>query len=489
VEKEVFSGWVVDLCDCLTDTNFKWRYKLKPNLPVKQLFGEGSLINNEISPLRGTLIRMKVNPTEPFLYYTVGLELKRLSLYTGDIIPGIVNSLFYPIDQDSQMELMSSIAGGDTEEDVGKYLEKDPDPSIPELAYLYCPIIREAEVRKLRGTAQSLFIHSFAISRDIKNVHGKKRFFMKIANDTSLIKRIQSETECILYLGANIRKMTIKGFRELSWEQFWSTVRVSKYVNDALIISGDEYTKQDLVESPWLRDMIEGIDSYFQRISSHGVKEDVEGIVKKADLVMRDKYTSPGLKQKRDKLARLLETLEHKPEKDNKPISFDDFNLIETLDEMLKSGNLETDSGNKEYVVATQRQYIYTEPARFLTDIEFKSELNALFPDYVNMLQNGEVRISAKTKQRIRSFMNSQIRSMQKPLKPKYKKLKVVVESALTMTQECQFRQNETLDFVSVVDDLFNIDLESEEEYDSSYDYLPGTGESLVQFDLEKLLG
>jgi hypothetical protein len=489
VEKDVFLGWVVDLCDCLTDTNFKWRYKLKPNLPVKQLFGEGSLINNEISPLRGNLIRMKVNPTEQFLYYTVGLELRRLSRHTGEMIPGIVNSPFYPIDQDSQMELMSSIAGGDTEEDIGKYLEKDPDPSIPELAYLYCPVIREAEVRKLRGTAQSLFIHSFAISRDIKNVHGKKRFFMKVANDTSLIKRIQSETECILYIGANIRKMTIKGFRELSWEQFWSTVRVSKYVNDALVISGDEYTKQDLVESPWLRDMIEGIDSYFQRISSHGVKEDVEEIVKKSDLVMRDKYTSPGLKQKRDKLARLLETLEQKSERDNKPISFDDFNLIETLDEMLKSGNLETDSGNKEYVVATQRQYVYTEPARFLTDIEFKSELNALFPDYVNMLQNGEVRISAKTKQRIRSFMNSQIRSMQKPLKPKYKKLKVVVESALTMTQECQFRQNETLDFVSVVDDLFNIDLESEEEYDSSYDYLPGTGESLVQFDLEKLLG
>jgi hypothetical protein len=486
---ETFCGWVVDLLDNFCHLNINRSFKIDFHKQTRAILGENSTLAPMVSDFRGVLVKMKSNPSTGSLRYQVGDKNYTLSLCKKHQIDTCRSEPQF-LNDDGQNEY--DLGHVDEEdEDLLPYCDLRDPSEVLDYAYVTTPIISMETMVRLRGSARNLFVHGFEMFRDIKDLYGHVRYFKAKRSNSSLINRIQSEFECLLYVGKKLKNLTISGFVEMSKEEFWKYTQRSKYTNDLIEVAGKTVTKKEFYDSPMLLHQYESIGNYFRRLTAGIVVDEAKKIGKQVNTVLSDHYISPILAQKREQLANIIGRMNRKIEEEGPDtvVGVEQFNLVEIAEEIFNAGDIIAAGGNKEYVVFTSRLYNYQETAALLVDIGFKSEINAFFPEYVDDLFNGNVRISARTKKRVRTYIDGQIRQMQKELKPKYKKLKILVESIFTMAHECNFRQNESFDFVSLIDDLFDIDLDTEEEYENMADYVPGDGATAISFDFAKIFG
>jgi len=489
VEKSVFLEWVVDLLDCLFYLNLKNVFKIKYHMESRAILGEGSLIASSISSVRATMVRMKSNPAQRHITYETEGKTYRLPLQTEQIVGNCRSPLQF-FDREGANEYLLGYKD-EEDEDLVPYCDLRPDDEVEDFAYVTAPFINFQSVVLLRGTARSVFVHGFDVSRDIKDVWGHARYFRAKRRNVSLVQRIQSEYECLVYFGKKLKKLVVHGFEELSQEDFWKFTQKSPYTSDSIMVGKQKRDKWEVFTGTMSNATYESIENYFRRMTVHSVLEDAKDLGSKFHQVISDHYISPVLEQERSKMASVVEKMNiYKEEgREDEMIESTEFSLIDTIQEVANEEAIMSTSGNKEYIVSVGKIYNYQEQAKLVTDLVFKSEVNAFFPEYVDRLFNAEVRISKKTKKRLRNYIDGQLRLMQRELKPKYKKLAVLVESILTLCVECNFRQNETLDFVSLIDDIFDADLDLEDEQDNMADYLPGDGSVSISFDFEKLFG
>jgi len=86
-------------------------------------------------------------------------------------------------------------------------------------------------------------------------------------------------------------------------------------------------------------------------------------------------------------------------------------------------------------------------------------------------------------------YAKGKISQMQEHTAPRYKKLLLVVQAFLPEIEECNFLQNESLEFAALVDDMFSQALETK-PYDSNdiADLLPDSNIVKLELDLTKIL-
>jgi hypothetical protein len=496
VSKSIFTTWVLELLDNLAHTSWNHLFKLKPQMNIRRALSENSPAAPFIEQFRSTLVKLALHPGKRHLSYQTADGDYALPI-TWDHKVGTVATEWKSFTEEGGEDFYGDAVDLGEEDLEWEYYEEEEPDEVPDFAYVVSPIIGYRDLLKVRGTAKNLFVHSYNIVRDIKIVHGHFKIFKAKIDNTSLLRRIQTESEYIIYMGKKLKQLVIPGFTELSWEGFWKTVRESKYHIDKLELFDGVVDKKDFWTLPHLRAKTVHMESYFLRLNQVTVAEEAEKVVEKIDRVTDESYSNPNLESLRSKLAALVKKL-----KPSEPLVAEEatssktmledleaFDLTAMAEEVGAVGEIWSSSGNKEYVTYTARYYDYNTTAQLLTDIEFRSEINALFPEYVDELFAGNVRLSAKTKDRMRKYAQMQIAAMPRPLKPRYKKLRVLIESLFSLTYECNFRQNETMDFVSLVDELFTENLESEEEQDNMFDYVPGDGSIAIEFDLGKILG
>jgi hypothetical protein len=277
------------------------------------------------------------------------------------------------------------------------------------------------------------------------------------------------------------KHVSIEGFKKMKDEEVLKTFKKSKYINDEIIIEGKKMSKRKVFSSPPLRAKIENLDRYFSKLSNLQVEKESEIALKKSKMI-RESVTvnqdyeiySEELEKKIAEFKKLNNILEenNKGEDVVKVENIKEAGDIKSLlndlkgklmgmlsefdqkiDSIGKEGNRSMSKLESEYI-----PYSFKEPMKLMSDIQFKSEFDTLFPGYWNKFINGEILLTKKSKRLKLQFAELRIDQMPHELRRKYRKLLLIVKFIFANIDECFHVSQEEHIFCSIVDDMFDID-------------------------------
>jgi predicted RNA-binding protein len=430
-----------------------------------------------------------------------GRVLKKQVLTLEEGKPGVTGCPFYIPTEEGQEELTD---GYYYDRDIHDDVEEDEDASredLPEQAYVYTPCLDYIGITSKRGCAWNVYFAGETVSKDILAMCGEKVLYKKISYWNTLNDYVNPSSQYIFYLGVEGTKKHIEGYKRLTWEDTMKELVTKDCYIPEIVYEGKSYSWEKASRDPLLQSLFQGFDNYFKKIKT--VEMDEEAVRMQDILTAHLQFeNNPQLDAVRVDLRRYLERRAKKEEeKDNEQsvtgagfVTFEEatagINMKEIFDRVSEGIEAEQETADlKEYFVEKGDFFTYEEPMLTLTDVQLRSEVEAIFPGYQDKLLNRDIRLSKKTKARIEDYAKGKISQMQAHTGPRYRKLLLVVQAVLQGVEECNFLQNESLEFAAMIDDLFSQALETT-PYDSGNiaDLLPDTDIIRLELDLSKIL-
>jgi hypothetical protein len=413
---------------------------------------------------------MKQNTSPNTISVTIGKKVKRRMKLTQEKYPtlGVTLLDFFPQTEDSLDEFESYYYNEDAHEDV----EFDYEAEIPEIAYVVVPYLKEKTCFRVRGTAWTVIIGTKTVDSSIALVTGKKRYFKSKVNYDSIYKTMDSMCDYLVVLSKTNFRIEIEGYKEIPWEQQNKTFLKSPYKPPPVIIEGKEYSFVDIDSNPSLAAHLIDSDQFFKNPESENVRKEIVLNKKQVDLIEKSgRKITPEFEKLSKQLEKDLESLNKIDEKQSKTVD-DKEELTDLLARTMKGREelffaLESDSVQsnvKKQFIADYKPYRYNGTLNLLTDVRFRSEFEVLFPGFWDMFANKELRMSKRNKKHRLEFARLRIDKMPRDMRRNYRKIYLICSFVLDNVADCPHRQNESHDFGTVIDDLFDTDYESDEE-------------------------
>jgi len=482
VPVDTITKWVYDLFS--NHYNYVYKYSIKPGYNFKQEVTKTSKVSDKISQYTATMLRFKSYVIPNFIEIVQKRTKTQLKLTQG--VPGVTSQEFFAMDEDSIEEFSYGYLH---DEDVLDFCEEDPDAELDKYAYVYVPVLDWAKITSKRAAAWNVFYMSHGVSPEINKIYGEKKLFKKLLGYENAYDYFDSGSTYILYVGKENVKCKIPGYKELSWDQATREMRKKFNYDRMFEIEGVMHKKEDVMTNAMLQSSVATFDQYFKEINIDTVEKEVEN-VKKVSFC----YSEFEVNKEYDRRLKELESLINKSKSKKQEtksgkgaVEMEEFlRLFKLLQDSITLGEMTTPI--KEHLRVQYSQFNFQEPLRLLGDLVTRSELNSLIPGYLDLLLDGKIRLSRKTKLRIVNYANLQIKGTNRLMKKKMRKLLFVVKALLSEVQECNFLENENLEFAATLDDLFDLDSGSDSDLEEIIDLIPDAIEDNISFDLEKIL-
>jgi hypothetical protein len=469
VPRDKFMYWVLDMTTGLSFSSI--RGVMVSRETERSLYGNNGKLLEYVTNLRSHFVKLKQKPQPKMINVTLGRKHKRRMKLMEEKYPTIGVTLldFCPQTEDSLDEFESYYYNEDAHEDV----EFDEEAEIPEIAYVTVPYLNEKALFRVRGTAWVVVVGTKMVDTNIFQVTGKKKFFRSNTSYQNIYKTVDSMCDYIAVFSKNNLKIEIESYKEIPWEEQNKSFMRSPYLPKPVHIEGKDYYFEEIDSNPSLAAHLINSDQFFKNPEAESVKKEIVLTKKQINLVEKTgrKVTKEfeRLKKQLDDDLKVLSKTKDKVEEKSESEPVD---LNELLTRTMKGREdlffaLEGDSTQanaKKQFIADYKPYRYDGTLNLLTDIRFRSEFEVLFPGYWDMFANKEIRMSARNKKHRLEFARLRIDKMPREMRRNYRKLFLICSFVLENVAECPHRQNESHDFGSLIDDLFDADYESDEE-------------------------
>jgi hypothetical protein len=468
-----FLDWLLDMLNGLSRSSFRGINMDREN--ARSLYGVNGKLKTEVSALGVHFVKMKQTIAPDSVTVTLGKKkLRRMRLKkTSDTIIGVTLLEFFPQTEDGLDEFESYYY----DEDAHDYAEFDHEAKIPEIAYVSVPLLTEKTLFSVRGTAWNLVIGTNSVDLGVNIATGKKKYFRKALRYGSPYETLNDMCDYMAVISKENIKISIEGYIEIPWEQQNKFFRSSNYKSSDIVIDGVNYTMEEIQNDSTLAAKLYDSEQFFKNPSADSVKKEISISLDQAQLIKKSgRQTSKQfdilqkeLETKLKKLTKLTTSdTEILPETESSAKTNFEQLLQETFigrQEMFTDWNEKSDSSSfKKQFVADYKPYKYDKALNLLTDIRFRSEFEVFFPGYWDDLINKDIRMSKRNKKHRLEFARLRIDKMPKEMRRNYRKLYLICCFVLENVTECEHRQNESHDFGSLIDDLFDADFESDEE-------------------------
>jgi hypothetical protein len=474
VEFEVIEGFVDDLLNGVKSFGSKVKLASSLRMMLRNIPPAAARLN-EIS---AAIMKYTCYNKQPSL--EVHFKNSKMLLKSADPLWGDVLQEFLPRDEDNRDELRAAMEMGDYDEI--EFFEFDDEAEIPEFAFVNLINATLLSIASGRGTAWGVFYKCCKISPDIKQIKDQTvKIFKKHGGYHNFHTYLESEDGYIIYVGTKNVHCQIPGYRLLSFEEEVKEFRPKYEYKRVYNIDGELISREKLTGDFSYHNKIYQLDSYFKSIKVKTLEE-AEKEMKQAKKF--EEAPNPLLNKLLDKIESLKLG---KVEDDVVEIDFAQI-FLEYQESLLESIG-EQKGPLQEHLRVNYSNFNFSEPLRVLSDVVVRSEINVLFPGYVDKILDSQIRLSKETKKRIIKFAQLTIQTLPKMLRKKYTKLLYVVKCVLADIEECNFNENETHEFAAVIDMLFAEAGDTSSSEDEYLDLLPDSIEDKVQFDLTKLFG
>jgi hypothetical protein len=455
-----------------------YRSKIRPASSAMKMFAKIPDAAAPLNEMKALILRFNCfNSQQSLTFHT---KNRQWSLKSTEPLWGDVVNVMQPYDEENREELRCNLEMGDYEEI--EYLDPDEDADLPEYAFVNIFEGNFLTIASGRGSAWNVFYKCARIDNSIRNICSEQvvKVFKKTGGFYNLHTYLESNESYIVYVGNQNIHCTIPNYHELNFELLVKELRPIYTYERIYHLNDAEVSRSELKENPeWQVEILE-FDSYFKEIKRSTLNEAEKEIEQAA------KYLPEYKNDAFDKVLRKIKRL--KNEEVVEEMVEIDFSTIHTqyqeamIKEVSKRGE-----PLKEHIRVNYSNFYFSEPVRLLTDILVRSEFNTLFPGQLDSILNSEIRLSARTKQRIIKFAQMTIQNIPRRNRKIYSKLLYVVKCVLCDVQECNFNQNESLEFAAIIDSMFQDAEDTSSSEENINDLIPDNIEDLVKFDLSKI--
>jgi len=469
-----FLEWVDDLVHgfCI----YGLKYKQSRN--ARTMFKNETPADNLFVSIKSLLIRFNAHNHVDRI--DISFKKSKLTIpYMSPIIGVTTTPDFFVLDEDSKEEYE---AGFEIDDEVLDFCEEDPDADLPKYGFTEKFNGNFSSLTRCRGTAYNVFVKVNSIDASIRQIKGNVKVFKKRMRYNGIYDYLDNQASYIVFMGTENVHCTIEGYSELSFEQLIYELKPTHNFVRMIEVAGKTVTRSELEKDHILKNEIGLFEDYFKNLRQDSMEE-LETTVNKTQTILEQYPHDPEIDRQLEKLRAMLGRSENHAE--SSP------NILEAYTQYLNDLGKPTNwlgTSTKEYVRANFSNFRFTEPLRVLHDLVVRSELNTFFPGHVDQILNGDLRLSKKTKNRIIRYATLEVAQMPKILKKKYSKILFIVKAVIADIEECNFAQNESLEFAAIVDQLFSVEMSSSDHELDIADLIPDEIEDKVKFDLSKIL-
>jgi hypothetical protein len=515
VEKTLFSDWLIDILDCLAGFA-----EFQPNRDqsYQTLVGEqrGSIregkFNTSWTPLKKYLSRAEIvwSSGELTLYKKgkkrVGKDKKQVpntrkivlkKLKEGD--PGVVDIEFKPQEEDSLDEYRYSWEYDDESEEI----VFDSEAEIEDWAYFSISHMNKRSLKRIRGTAWNIAMHCKSFSKELLTLQDKWSVLVKNNKGPVNLYNLFSGKNYIVLVGRDTGGVSVAGYRAMQWQEIMKHVQENYYRNEKKTnILGKDRTRAEILAEPILQNELQTLDSYFKSIRIQDLEKEVETKEVSLKVIEENLFLSPESKSMVKELDNMISEYKTKmkakpPKKPERAIEFDSNHdlldilskQVSLLDSIEETASTSGDEKAMFKLVGVPSQHRFKEEVELLTDSDFKSEFEALFPGYWQKIMRKEISMTQKRKKQRLENAKMRIAHMKGDVKNRYTMLYGIMSFVLLEIPESGGVKHLSDAFALELDDLFSLDEEElgqDFELAPIYALLPSEYRSLPE-DVERL--
>jgi hypothetical protein len=389
-----------------------------------------------------------------------------------------------------------------TEADLVDF-EFDPDFEIRELTYVRVPCLNLENLQSFRGNARNIIIGCNVVSEEVLSIRGFVTLFKK--SEYSNLKTFVNSYSDLLVLisvGKNYN-LSIEGYERMSWENTNIFLRNNSFESPDIKILGKKHKKKDFLSSSYLKSHYLGIEDYYGTFSQSRIdrelksKELLLSVTDEKNVVVDEKFNKH-LADFRKLVSEYKEQEVTASDEETKEVEAETEvttnEATVSMQEVLTNVIRELENLDVVAVKTKERQKSlkpnflkFKDPINVLNDEATLGQLNALFPGYAKKIMNKEIRLSKRTKDKKVALIKMIIKGLPYELVRKYQMLSLVCFSVLDSIDECEYLQHEDLEFASLVEDLFILDLSTSKSADEFFDSTPDPDIIRMQADIDIL--
>jgi hypothetical protein len=483
VDKDLFSDWLIDILDCLAGFA-----EFQPNRDqsFQTLAGEqrGSIregkFNSSWAPLKKYISRAEIMwaQGEITLYKQgkkrVGKERKQVpstkkivlkKLKEGD--PGVVDIEFKPQEEDSLDEYRYSWEYEDESEEI----VFDSEAEIEDWAYFSISHMNKRSLKRIRGTAWNIVMACKSFSKDLLNLQDKWSVYVRTTPKPVNLYNLFSGEKYLVMVGRDTKGISVVGYRKMQWQEVMKHVQGGIFRNDKKTeILGKLRSREDILEQPVLLNELQTLDSYFKSMRISDLEKEVEQKELEVKVVKENLYLSPESENMVKELDHLIQSYRRerdaapdKEEKRKEAVDLESDNdliailnkQISLLDSIEESASPEGDEKAMLKLVGVPSQHRFKEEVELLTDGDFRSEFEALFPGYWQKIMRKEISMSRSRKKQRLENARMRIAHMKGDVKNRYTILYGIMSFVLLEVPESGGVKHLSDAFSLDLDDLF----------------------------------
>jgi len=395
---------------------------------------------------------------------------------------GVISRTFAPLDDVDMEEFEAGLEYlSDPEED----LEFEDEGEAPDLRLCYVPISTDRMMMKVRGTAHKLIIYTSVYHRTFMKCHGVKKLQAK-TSFSSLEDYLANYSAALLYVGEEGVNFSSPGWGPWSLDE-WNK-KVNRYPSEPLIVDGEEIDKVTIMSDSSLLPKVTMLDHYFKRMKTAAlddstIEEEPEPIIEKVKPILRKDYqtfakraseylnpTQPeeATDDSQVDWSRIIDLYQKHSAKVKEWVG----SSVDLPDELLPLG-----------------RYNYAEAMKMLYDPEVLGEFNALFGNNWGAFENNEIFLTKLTKRVKVERALYLISRLQPTEKEKYSKVLFLMSVLLAAIPEAASFEQESHNFSRKLDELFDVELDTDIPFDIMTALTPNAGEISKAPDLDTIFG
>nr|WAK73566.1 RNA-dependent RNA polymerase [Phytophthora palustris bunya-like virus 1] len=476
VPKEQFLDWVYCLITSLSECHRK----------ITLMSSTAQTLKNskiDLKPASIFMARMYKHSISHPLSITIRTKKTQKKIKWVEPLWGVTHTDFFGLDEEMQEEL-KYIFELDAMEDLDT-LEPSPIDDLPKVSYTSTFSSDYQSLTSCRGSGQNVYVYCQVLDKTYREVQGEVVIFKKKSRYNNIQTYLTKDMGYIVYMGMEPTRCSIEGYRRLKFEEIIAECKLNCHRDIMIESEGEVYERSTIVKNPVLINRISNLNSFFKRIKESDSDKEIQRVRKIAELIDYDKNPKEAAS-----IAKVTNMLEKS--KDPKDTEDEPFNLIDAIKnytDFLEGMSLDSSSPVKEKLRANYSMFNFTEPLKVMSDLVVTSEFNSLIPHQLDNLLDGRIRLSKKTKDRIVRYAQLEIKTMSRILRKKYSKVLFIIRAVLADVEECNFAQNESLEFAAAIDDIFQrAGSPDEGQFDEIQDLIPDAIEDNIKFDLNKIL-
>jgi hypothetical protein len=398
--------------------------------------------------------------------------------------PGIISREFVPLDEADMEEFE---AGMDYLSDPEEDLEFEDEGEAPDLRLCSMPISTNLMMMKARGTAHKLIIYTSIFHRGFMSCHGIKKYKAK-TGFSCLEDYLANYSAAILYIGETGVNFNSPGWGPWSLDE-WNK-KVNRYPSEPIEVDGRVIDKIDLVSDSSLLPKVTALDHYFKRLKA--VPKEVQEADSLTEVEPMIQQVKPILRGDYEEFKKKADTYLHPevPEVEHSDAPFDWDKIIKLYEQHSQEvKNWVGSSVNLPDELLPYGKYNYAEAMNLLHDPEVLGEFNALFGNNWGAFENNELYLTKLTKRVKIERALYLISRLQPSEKEKYSKILFLMSVLLAAIPEASSFELESHSFSRKLDELFDVELDTDIPFDIMTALAPNPGEISKAPDLDSIFG